>query len=273
MRQVSQSIIHQFNSASNSKYLKQTLDRQYPDNNINFPVAMSHFSGRITEELYMSDPVGSIPYQVKCYNEAFIEDCAQFIETTLAPRVLAYTVNDGQPMSRYNQDMDTWARNPAPGQVLRDDTQAARENTYNALTGSCKYAPPEESGAGFTFCDQAHLNTSYHVEAFNTPWMQAMNRDVDPNDAGFGNRWGDEKLLSRRTFRDGNRIPYYQKWLTGRHYERDIDEALSGGGERGFINNGFDQQGLINRKKIMDEQQAPARPIPNPNMATNARWY
>ncbi len=264
MRQANNAIVQKFISGSNTNALKNTINKQFPGNTLDFDESIKHFSQRMVKELYMSDPIGSIDYQVQCFNSAFIEDRSNFIRQTLAPSVTAYSVGDNQPLSRYKQNLDTWSNNPAPGQCLRDDMQGAPRSVYNEF--GC------DPGAAITFCDQSHLNTSYHTEAFNTPWMQAMNRQVAVDDAGFGNPTpeSDARLLSRRVFRNNNEIPQYERRLQRRHVDYDIGETLHNDGERGYIQHGFDTSSQAIRKEVT---RIPARPCPQKiNLDTTGRY-
>jgi hypothetical protein len=244
MRQVNQTIVQKFNSGANRTHIRSSLEKQFPGNKLDLDASMSHFSTRIVNELYMSDPIGSIDYQVACFTTAFIKDRGDFLRA-LTPTAYAYSVGDGHPGSRYKQDLETWARNPAPGQTLRDDSQAACRNLYNDF--SC------DPDARITFCDQSHLGTSQHEDLFNTPWMQAMNRQVAPDDAGFGNPTldGDKRLLERNVFRDHNKISQAYQRGQRRALDREIGETMPNTGERGNMQHGFDTTTLNTRMDII----------------------
>lgn len=75
------------------------------------------------------------------------------------------------------------------------------------------------------------LGQDYHVHAFETPMMRALN--ANPSHA-FGVGLGNAELLARPIFRDGNRIPVRERKLVSRHIDRDISETLTGV-ERGYM--------------------------------------
>jgi hypothetical protein len=132
---------------------------------------------------------------------------------------------------------------------MRDDTQQ-NQNTrsaYNAF--GC-------DNAQITVCDQSDVNTSYHTEAFETPWMKAMNKGTRPLDAGFGNCdvVSDAELMKRNIFRNNNKISNYERMLQRRHYERDIDETLRNGDSRTYNQHGFDMSSITRRLDLINDR-------------------
>jgi hypothetical protein len=131
MNSFAQAVLYKFNSDQNKKHLKSILDKQFPNSGLNFEDSMTHFTKRIQEELYLSDPIGTADYQVKCFNLQFLEDRAEYIRTTLKPITPAIRLTDGYPGGRYKPNLKSWDLHAAPGQVMRDDMQACNYNAYN----------------------------------------------------------------------------------------------------------------------------------------------
>lgn len=247
MNSFSQTVIFKFNSPVNKKHLKEILDKQFPNHGLNMEDSFYHFSKRIGQELYLSDPIGSADYQVSCFNLQFLQDRADYIRTQLKPITPSVTLTDGQPGARYRPNLESWKLHASPMQTMRSDTQESRYNPYNDF--GC-------DTANIVSCDQSNINTSYHVEAFETPYMRAMNRDVRPDDAGLGNVSveGDKRLLERKIFRNNNEIPGYEQRLQRRHIDRDIDETIAHTGEMAYIQHGYDQSSIDRRASLIENR-------------------
>lgn len=132
--------------------------------------------------------------------------------------------------------------------------QAPQSRKQNNTEGFVDGVPGQDT-AGIQFGDMSAVGVNqYYSDYMAQPFIQNLNRGPLYGTSAFGNAIEDEdlKAFTRRTFRaneDGveNGIPKYRTWLHHRDYERDIAETLRAGGERGFMQRGYDNSTLLAR--------------------------
>jgi hypothetical protein len=105
------------------------------------------------------------------------------------------------------------------------------------------------------FCDQSDVGTSsYYSSQFDTPYIQALNRDPQPHTSqpfGYSTAASDERLLSRRIFRNNeagveNGISRYEVRLQRRNLDRDNGETFADT-QYDYVQRGHDMGDLLRR--------------------------
>jgi len=248
-----------------------------------FEDAISNYAEYMERIMFGSDPITQVAQQVAVFNAQFISDTCAALGPQEQP--ITFSVGDGHctakgKMAGKNiaqmaptQMLDSWKDYPARQITLRDDTDNIYDTVYGAKCGAglsgngpkCKSCVPKNEGfvdgvpgedmAGVQFGDMSSMGVNqYYSDYMAQPFIQNLNRGPLWGTSAFGNSIEDEdlKAFTRRTFRaneDGveNGIPKYRTWLHHRNYERDVAESLRAGGERGFMQRGYDNSTLLAR--------------------------
>lgn len=276
-----------FNSAENTSHLRNVLQQHYRNNiaaqrviQNNFEPMLWHFTKRVAREMSDSSPLPGLTHmdQVRMINIEFLETANEFISTNCTPEdAPRYQVDDGIATSRFgdayknapaDSKLNVWYNDTGRGITMREDSHGdAGMSTY--VNGGIR--------TGVDFCDQSHLNTSNHVEQFQTLYMRALNVDPEPHTAtvfGVATAASDARLLSRRIFKNNDRgqeggIRAWERRLHNRHVDRDVRESLQGR-EREAQTYGYDMQSLYDRVQYKNQVAAQgygsADQPPPPNM-------
>lgn len=280
-------VLQLFNHAENLDHLRQVLIQHHSRNDSvpkflrqQFAAMVRNLTDRIAHEMTSSDPMPGLSThdQMRMLNIEFLESSNDFIQSRCVPDAAPrYQVGDGHATSRFGESyrnapadakLNTWYNDSGSGITMREDTHAdGGTSTY--YNGGVQ--------TGIDFCDQSDMNTSNHVEQFETMYVQALNVDKDPHTSvGFGQATAasDARLLSRRIFKDNDRgqeggIRAWERRLHNRHVDRDVRESLQGR-EREAQTYGYNMQPLYDRVAYKNEvkrqplgsQQQP----PPPNM-------
>ena len=194
-----------------------------------------------------------------------------------------------------NDILASWMRNAGTPATLRDDTQDIYKNNQyigNALNSDCSNIGrgqavgsnlrpnlntnnnsinrqemfsivPDVSDAnaapimsGITFSDQRKIGRDPQYSYIFNQYFHALNPGpIFGGAIGYSTPETDERLLSRRIFRNNERgvengIPMYEKALYTRNYDRDASEGLRSS-ERDCIIQKYDMQSLYDRVEEM----------------------
>ena len=264
MNNHSEQVIELFNSKNNRNLLADYLVKFYDDLIVykflqsNFNNMMKNFIEYIKEDLYLSDPLPGMTTEksVLCYNKQFLNDKIKFINSNVLrlDETPKYSVNDGGITTREPRHikaadaLNAWKSNSGRNIQYRMDSQSDY-GSQDELIGSGIIS-------GVEFCDQSKLNTSHHVDALlNGEYFRKLNKfplyDGAVGDGGYDDGRSDERLLSRRIFRNNesgveNGIPRYEQRLYKRFIDRDTRESLPGV-ERSGMDRSFDMRSLYCR--------------------------
>jgi hypothetical protein len=250
-----------------NNYFRDTRVAKYLDENL--LTTVTHAADRYSRELSVSDPLPGITiYQtVSEYINQFINENISYIKVYVigdegADPNPIYVVSDNLPTSRAscrehlkkspNEVLADWNRNASSALTTRDDSQAVRGNCrddYLASTG-------DALKSGIVFSDQRELGVNQYYDGLFNAAFKALNRGpISGGVFGDWSREADEKLLNRRIFRNEagveNGIPFYNKKVCVRNYERDISENLRAG-EYDYKQYGLDMGNLYAR---VDQRQ------------------
>jgi hypothetical protein len=264
MNHNTRTVLQLFNEDNNTSHLRTVLLQRHGKNpnapqflRQNFESMLRNFTARIAREMSDSDPMpGVTPRdQTRMLNIEFLESADEFISARLVPESAPrYQVGDGVATSRYGADyqmapadakLNAWHSNPGSSITLREDSHAdSGSSTYYG--GGVR--------TGVDFCDQSHMNTSNHVEQFQTMYMRALNTDPEPHTStvfGVATDASDARLLSRRIFKNNDRgqeggIRAHERRLHNRHVDRDVTETLQGR-EREAQTYGYNMQPIYDR--------------------------
>jgi len=260
-----------------------------------FDDAVANYAEYMERIMFGSDPITQVAQQVAVFNAQFISDTCSSLGPQETP--ITFTIGDGHctakgKMAGKNiaqmdptQMLDSWKDYPARQITLRDDTDNIYDTAYGSKCGAglsgngpkCRSCVPNNEGfvdgapaqdmAGIQFGDMSSLGVNqFYSDYMAQPFIQNLNRGPLYGTSAFGNSLEEEdlKAFTRRTFRaneDGveNGIPKYRTWLHHRNYERDVAETFRAGGERGFMQRGYDNSTLLTRvntkRAIADYQE------------------
>jgi hypothetical protein len=250
MNRFTQSVLQEFNSAENKKYLMTTLVNAFNEPTVykflsdNLNTLVDHSADTFSQEMLNSDPLPGVTVysQLNSLNNQFLDDRAAYIKTHLLKdheKPNLYVLNDGMATSRksvehYQQNsgkiLESWKQNSGRGMTAREDTQSDvyGSNPFN-------FSSSDGMHTGIAVCDQSNIGTSHHVEALygDNMFQKLNNGKLWGGHLGDGSAEGDMRLLNRRIFRsneDGveNGIPKYEQRLYRRNIDRDVSETLAG---------------------------------------------
>lgn len=266
MNRYARSIIVEFKSDENKEYLRAALCDYFNNPKVfryledHLADIMDNFAVTIEQELSHSDPMPGVTImdQLTCFNNQFIDNCVDFIQThVMQARVPLYVVKDGLPTSRKglkhyqmrpNDILKTWLGNSGRGVQAREDAAAGSNNPFDGSDNG-------HMETGIVFCDQSDIGTQNHVEQYeNTIYKHNLNKEYMPHEStvfGVSTIAADARLLNRRIFRKNtagveNGIPRYESRLYNRHLERNISEGLHNA-EHGCMVHGYDMDSIKRR--------------------------
>lgn len=254
MTHYNRSIITIFLSNNNISYLKSKILQKY-----NYDICIKKYitddqfkshllnaSHMIGKEISTSDPIQNLSKEdhIMYFNNKFLSHEFKFIDSYIfrtQPNEYKLTENPkGNFKDTHPEYADKllckWQMNPGRLSQIREDNMAK----------------PTAGTYSITYCDITNLNTQNHYDMYeSTSYKLALN-DGNHDPFGVANPKTDERLLSRRIYRNGkygeNTIPHYEHALYVRNYERDISENLQAY-EKDFINRKHDMSDLIAMKK------------------------
>ena len=268
MNNYAKAIVLEYASDENCRYLRSVLSSHFDSPSVNafllhnLDMMMESYIERMEQEMSLSEPLPGITIldQVNCFNNKFIDETIEFVQTSVEqPKVPMYMVSDGMPTSRRglkhhqmpaNDILATWAMNSGRPVQAREDP-SADIHPHNPYYGQ----GDRHMQTGITFCDQSELGLQNHIDQYNsTSYKMALNRPRYPHEDtvfGVSTPASDARLLGRRVFRNNERgvengIPCYEQRLYRRYLERDIREGLRGG-EMGCMLSGYDMGDLYKR--------------------------
>lgn len=278
MNRYNKIVLTTFTSNNNTEKLLSSLAKKFQSpvvNNYlknNFASIVRNFAKRYEIEMLNSDPISLVSpaEQVDLLNSQFLnETTVSIVQLIGEDTPERYSLSDGYIASRSdytkspNDMLKSWDRNSAAMYTLREDQQG--DDHYNgyykmvdcdrtggkpSYTHTCNEKP-----AHIDFCDQSDLNTSHADATFKADWGFNLLNDKIMYGGGFGDKRNDEQLLSKRTFRADkphgpgrreNGVPFYEKALYRRNYDRDIWENLRSN-ERDCIIAKHDMESLYER--------------------------
>jgi hypothetical protein len=264
-------VLSEFKSDENKDFLKKELINAFNDATVfkyvsnNMDELVENFSLTFEHDMNYSEPLfGTSIYDfVKCLNLQFLKDRASFIKEQIYKRsVPTFVLNDGLATSRRglshyqkpaNNILDSWKKNSGRGMTAREDVQS---DTYE--TNPFHFSSNEASmQTGVTVCDQSEENNSHLIDTiYNNKYFKALNSEKLWGNFGEGSTEGDERLLSRRIFRNGangeSSICQKEISLHRRNFDRDVREGLAGR-ERDCIVQKHDMSSL---NKRVDQRRA-----------------
>ncbi len=278
MNVFNKSVINEFVSQKNKDMMKTYIKDYFRDNRVteyldnNFLTTVVHAADRFSRELSVSYPLpGVTVYQTASdYVNQFINEQIGYIRVYVigddgAVEKPIYVISDGLSTSRSscaehlkrhpNEVLAAWNRNAGSALSARDDVQTNNSNLYLASDG-------DALKTGIVFSDQRQYGVNQYYDGLFNSAFKALNKG--PISGGIVGDWSpqaDEKMLNRRIFRDEagveNGIPFYNKKVCVRNYERDINETL-GNTEYGYKNYALDMADLYRR--VDDRQRYKCKP-------------
>lgn len=239
------------NSAEVANYLRDNLGPAI----VNSAAAYEH-------EMLNATPLPGITIyeQLKSLNQQFAADQIRFIRTYIIGEAPPkYAVSDGCISATRRPSECTKVADGKPGIASLGDWwwdssngSTTRDDHQGDVNWSSYYGAPGR-GPCIEFCDQRDINNSYDIEAFNSDFgHRSLNGPkLWGNAFGVPSPENDARLMTRQIFRKDERglengIPYYERRLYNRAYERDVDETLRQG-EMGTILSGYDMRSLHRR--------------------------
>ncbi|MHB2027939.1 MAG: hypothetical protein ACYCPT_03880 [Acidimicrobiales bacterium] len=249
-------IVRKFNDPNNIQKLKNVLIARFPQYRGLIAESIynliADYSDLMADQLGRSDPLGyhkppgvsdswmiSEDQELHEFNKKFIENRVKFFEQYSAQKCMDYTVTDGYPTStepQYNKPLKHWLRNTGAVSSLGIRGDPGVDSDQKRQKGII---------TGINFCDNTHMGENQYMDQLFDETFYEYNKgqlDKGTND----NIMSTNRLINKieknhdRTYGE---IPFYEKALYSRPYDRHIDGTL-GDTQYGYKNYGYNMSDL-----------------------------
>lgn len=236
MNRFAKQLIVEFKKKNNLDRLATILSNAGADLQM-FGVSVNNYIDYVTDELTVSTPIsGSVIGQhLDFINNRFIKGYLDNHGVNYKYKYSESTRPEYKNLQSAEDNLAHWRGIAAWGQQIRDDPQFTDYPTSNKMSNVNPEYEIQQTEDQDTLTDMFFDNS-----------IRSLN-DNSYNSYPFGYPENNEKLLQRKIFRNNNKIPYYERALYNRNYDRNIDESLSST-QYGNFTSKYDMSGLY--KKI-----------------------